>query len=79
MVWPRFDRGFVIDITMHTAQKYVINGKEGRSLPRKIAIMVISLVKERAEKPSKEIEEEILKELKELRIPWMKKWRRLRF
>ena len=35
--------------------------------------MVISLVKERAEKPSKEIEEEILKELKELRIPWMEK------
>ncbi len=38
---------------------------------RKIAIMVISLVEESVEKPNKEIEEEILKELKELRIPWM--------
>jgi len=42
-------------------------------LPRKIAFVLISLVKESAEKPSKEIEEEILKELRELRIPWMEK------
>lgn len=40
-------------------------------MARKIAIMVISLVKESSEEPSEEIEEEILKELNELRIPWM--------
>lgn len=40
-------------------------------MPRKIAIVVISLVKERVEEPIKEIEEEIIKELRELRIPWM--------
>jgi hypothetical protein len=33
--------------------------------------MVISLVEESVEKLNKEIEEEILKEFKELRIPWM--------
>jgi len=33
-------------------------------LPRKIAIMVISLVEESVEKLNKEIEEEILKEFK---------------
>ena len=42
-------------------------------MPRKIAIMVISLVEEIMEKLNKEIEEEILKEFKELRIPWMEK------
>ncbi|MCK5592791.1 hypothetical protein KAI31_01695 [Candidatus Bathyarchaeota archaeon] len=42
-------------------------------MPRKIAIMVINLVKESVEKLNKEIEEEILKEIKELRIPWMAK------
>jgi len=42
-------------------------------LPRKIAIMVINLVKESVEKLNKEIEEEILKEIEELRIPWMEK------
>lgn len=42
-------------------------------MPRKIAIMVISLVKESVEEPNEEIEEEILKELKELRIPWVEK------
>jgi len=38
--------------------------------------MVINLVKESVEKLNKEIEEieeEILKEIKELRIPWMEK------
>jgi len=46
------------------------NGKETKSLPKKIAIMVMSLVKESLRKPNKEIEEEILKELEEeLRIP----------
>ena len=42
-------------------------------MPRKIAIMVISLVEESVEKLNKEIEEEILKEFKELGIPWMEK------
>jgi len=42
-------------------------------LPRKIAIMVISLVEESVGRLNKEIEEEILKELKELGIPWMEK------
>ena len=42
-------------------------------MPKKIAIMVISLVKESVEKPSKEIEEEILKEIEESRVPWMEK------
>jgi len=41
--------------------------------PKKIAILVISLVKESGEKSSKEIEEEILKEIEESRIPWMEK------
>jgi len=54
-------------------QKYVKMEKGGRSLPGKIAIIVISLVKESAEEPNKGIEEEILKELGELRIPWMEK------
>jgi hypothetical protein len=35
--------------------------------------MVISLVKESANESNKEIEEEILKELEELRVPWMEK------
>lgn len=42
-------------------------------MPRKIVIMVMSLVKESVEASNKEIEEEILKELKELRVPWMEK------
>jgi len=42
-------------------------------LPKKIAIIVLSLVKEGVEKSSKEIEEEILKEIEESRIPWMEK------
>jgi hypothetical protein len=42
-------------------------------LPRKIVITVIRLVKESVNEPNKEIEEEILKELEELRIPWMEK------
>ena len=46
---------------------------EGINLPRKIAIMVMSLVEESVEKLNKEIEEEILREFKELRIPWMRK------
>jgi len=50
------------------------NGKERKSLPRKIAMMVMSLVKESLRKPNKEIEEEILKELEEeLRIPWVER------
>ena len=35
--------------------------------------MVINLVKESVEKLNKEIEEEILKKIEELRIPWMEK------
>lgn len=35
--------------------------------------MVINLVKESVKKLNKEIEEEILKEIEELRIPWMEK------
>jgi len=35
--------------------------------------MVMSLVEESVEKLNKEIEEEILREFKELRIPWMRK------
>jgi len=35
--------------------------------------MVINLVKESVEKLNEEIEEEILKEIEELRIPWMEK------
>lgn len=43
-------------------------------MPRKIVIMVMSLVDESLEKPNKDIEEEILKEFKdELRIPWVEK------
>jgi len=42
-------------------------------LPRKIAIMVISLVKESVKEPNEEIEEEILEELEESRVPWMEK------
>ncbi len=42
-------------------------------MTKKIAIMVLSLVKESAEKPSSEIEEEILKELEEITIPWTEK------
>ena len=42
-------------------------------MPRKIAIMVINLVEESVRKLNKEVEEEILKEFKELRIPWMEK------
>ena len=38
-------------------------------MPRKIAIMVISLVKESIKEPNKEI----LEELEESRIPWMEK------
>ena len=34
---------------------------------------MINLVKESVEKLNKEIEEEILKEIKELRFPWMEK------
>ncbi len=40
-------------------------------MPRKIAIAVMSLVRESVDEPNEEIEEEILKELEELRIPWM--------
>ena len=42
-------------------------------MTRKIAIIVINLVKESVEKPNKEIEEEIQKELREQGIPWMEK------
>ena len=42
-------------------------------MPRKIAIIVVILVKESVEKPNKEIEEEIIEFLEEFRIPWMKK------
>lgn len=43
-------------------------------MPKKIAIMVMSLVKESLRKPNKKIEEEILKELEEeLRIPWVER------
>lgn len=35
--------------------------------------MVLSLVKESAEKPSREIEEEILEELEDTTIPWTEK------
>jgi len=42
-------------------------------LPKKIAIMVISLLKESLKKPSKEIEEEIQREIEESRIPWMER------
>jgi len=39
----------------------------------KKAVITILLVKESEEKSNKEIEEEILKELGDLRIPWMDK------
>jgi hypothetical protein len=42
-------------------------------LTKKIAIIVISLVKESVKKPNEEIEEEILEEIEESRIPWMEK------
>jgi hypothetical protein len=38
----------------------------------KIAIMVVTLVKECTEKPNRELEEEILARLRDARIPWMK-------
>jgi hypothetical protein len=47
--------------------------KDEKGLPRKVAIIVVTLLKERVEKPNKEIEEEILKFLEEFRIPWMEK------
>jgi hypothetical protein len=47
--------------------------KDEKSLPRKVAIIVVTLLKESVEKPDKEIEEEILKFLEEFRIPWMEK------
>jgi hypothetical protein len=42
-------------------------------LPRKVAIIVVILVKKSGEKPNKEIEKEILEFLEEFRIPWMEK------
>ena len=41
-------------------------------MPKKIAIIVMHLLNESTEKPNKEIEKEILKELGDLRVPWMK-------
>jgi hypothetical protein len=45
----------------------------GREMITKKAVITIRLVKESEEKSNKEIEEEILKELDALRIPWMDK------
>ena len=59
--------------TKTVVQKYGKNEKEGKSLPRKIAIITISLIKESKQKLNKEIEEEILKFLEESRVPWMEK------
>lgn len=42
-------------------------------MARKVAIIVMFLLEESMEKPNKEIEKEILKEVKELTIPWMGK------
>ena len=63
----------VYTYNMRTVEQKYVKKVEGRNLPRKIAIMVISLVEESVKKLNKEIEEEILKESKELRIPWMEK------
>jgi hypothetical protein len=45
----------------------------GREMGTKKAVITILLVKESEEKSNKKIEEEILKELGDLRIPWMDK------
>jgi len=42
-------------------------------MSRKIAIIVIGLVKESEEVPNNKVEEEILRELGELMVPWMER------
>lgn len=66
-------RHIVYTYSMRTVEQKYVKRKREKKLAEKIAIMVLSLVKESVEKSKKEIEEEILKELKELIIPWVKK------
>ena len=63
----------VYTYNMKTVEQKDGKNDRGRSLPKKIAIITIMLVKESVEKPNKEIEEETLKFLEENRVPLMEK------